>query len=286
MLNLARRNIRIFFRQKSAVFFSLLGVLIIITLYIVFLGDVWALAYDLPEKDVLMNSWIMAGIVAVTSTTTTMGAFGIMVEDRVRKTSKDFLSAPITRVQLVGGYALCAYMVGSVLSVLALFVGQIYIVASGGAWLGAVATLKALGIIMVAAFMSCGIVFFIDSFFYTTSAFTSASTVLGTLIGFLTGMYIPIGSLPQGVQWVVRLFPVTHTAALMRQVMMETPIAYSFAGIPESHVADFKELTGVSLVYGEYTATPLVHLLVLVGTGLLFFTLAVLNISRKSKKGF
>jgi len=37
MFNLAVRNLKIFFRQKSTVFFSLLGVFVIIGLYVLFL---------------------------------------------------------------------------------------------------------------------------------------------------------------------------------------------------------------------------------------------------------
>ena len=39
MLNFTQRNLKVFFRQKSAVFFSLLGVILVIGLYVLFLGD-------------------------------------------------------------------------------------------------------------------------------------------------------------------------------------------------------------------------------------------------------
>ena len=39
MRYLIKRNLLIFFRQKSSVFFSLLGVFVIIGLYALFLGD-------------------------------------------------------------------------------------------------------------------------------------------------------------------------------------------------------------------------------------------------------
>lgn len=41
MIGFAKRNLKLFFRDKSAVFFSLLAVFIIIGLYALFLGDVW-----------------------------------------------------------------------------------------------------------------------------------------------------------------------------------------------------------------------------------------------------
>ena len=39
MIRFAKRNLMVFFRDKSAVFFSLLSALIIVALYALFLGD-------------------------------------------------------------------------------------------------------------------------------------------------------------------------------------------------------------------------------------------------------
>ncbi|KNZ43247.1 ABC transporter permease [Acetobacterium bakii] len=282
MLNLAQRNLKIFFRQKSAVFFSLLGVFVIIGLYVVFLGDVWAENFkDLPEINALMNNWIMAGIISVTAITTTMGAFGIMVEDKVQKNSKDFYASPIKRSKIVGGYVLSAYLIGLLMSILAFILGEAYIVFSGGELLPVLAMLKVIGIILLSVMMSSSLVFFIVSFFSSTSAFTTASTIIGTLVGFLTGIYLPIGSLPDGVQWAIKLFPVSHAGALVRQVMMENPMATSFAGIPDSYITDFQSMMGVTYTYGTFTATTTTHILVLVGTTILFLGLALFNVSRK-----
>jgi ABC-2 type transporter. len=284
MLNLAQRNLKIFFRQKSAVFFSLLGVFVIIGLYIVFLGDVWSEDFeDLPGINNLMNNWIMAGIISVTAITTTMGAFGVMVEDKVRKNSKDFYAAPLKRRKIVGGYVLSAYLIGLLMSVLAFILGEAYIVFSGGDLLSGLSMIKVIGIILLSVMMSSSLVFFIVSFFSSTSAFATASTIIGTLVGFLTGIYLPIGSLPDGVQWAVKLFPVSHAGALIRQVMMETAMATSFAGIPENYLSDFQKMMGVTYTYGDFTATATTHLLVIIGTTIVFLLLALLNISRKKQ---
>ena len=40
MITLARRNLKLFFRDRTAVFFSLLSVLVLLGLYVFFLGDV------------------------------------------------------------------------------------------------------------------------------------------------------------------------------------------------------------------------------------------------------
>lgn len=42
MINLVRRNLLIYFRDKSTVFFSMLSVIITFGMYIFFLGDMYA----------------------------------------------------------------------------------------------------------------------------------------------------------------------------------------------------------------------------------------------------
>ena len=95
MIIFASRNLKLFFRDRAAVFFSLLAVLIIIGLYVLFLGDM--VAGDLtgvPGGRFLMDSWIMAGLLAVTSVTTTMGAVGVVVDDRSRASPRISMPHP------------------------------------------------------------------------------------------------------------------------------------------------------------------------------------------------
>ena len=47
----------------------------------------------------------------------------------------------------------------------------------------------------------------------------------------MTGIYLPVGMLPAAMQTVVKLFPVSHAALLMRRVMMEAPMETVFAGV-------------------------------------------------------
>lgn len=160
MIGFAKRNLLLFFRDKSAVFFSLLAVIIIIGLYALFLGDVWASEYsEVANIRFLMDSWIMAGLLAVTSVTTTMGAFGTLVSDREKNIIKDFNSSPVKRSSIAGGYVISAFLIGCIMSVVALILVEIYIVASGGKLLSAVAFGKVFGLILVCTLVNTAIVF-------------------------------------------------------------------------------------------------------------------------------
>ena len=96
MIIFARRNLKLFFRDRAAVFFSLLAVFIIIGLYVLFLGEtVMGNLEGVSGGRFLMDSWIMAGLMAVTSVTTTMGAVAVVVDDRAKGIAKDFHTSPL-----------------------------------------------------------------------------------------------------------------------------------------------------------------------------------------------
>jgi multidrug/hemolysin transport system permease protein len=287
ILALTKRHLKLFFRDKASVFFSLLSVIIIIALYVLFLGDMISGSMaSTPGFRYVMDSWIMAGVLAVTSFTTTMGAFGIMVDDRAKQLRKDFDVAPIARWQLILSYVISAFIIGVLMSIVTLVLAELYILAYGGSLLSFSSFVKLLGLILVSVAMSSAFVYFIVSFFRSQNAFSTASTLVGTLIGFLTGIYIPIGNLPDAVQWVVRVFPISHAGAAFRQVMMEDAMQVTFAGLtPEQfNLSAFKESLGVTLSLGSDPLPMSAHILIMIVTGLLFFGLTVLFASLKKKK--
>lgn len=247
MRTFMKRNLKLFFRDRSAVFFSLLAIFIIIGLYAVFLGDVWLTdsMKDIEHADVLMNSWLVSGLLAVASITTTMGAFGVMIDDKVKKINKDFNSSPIKRSSITGGYIGSSFLIGVIMSLVTLAAAQIYIKCVGGDWFSPFVFFKLVLLVLFTSMTNTSIVCFIVSFFKSHSAFSTASTIIGTLIGFLTGIYLPIGALPTSVQMVIKIFPVSHAASLFRQVLMESPMKTTFDGMPVNYLNEFKEYSRV-----------------------------------------
>lgn len=278
------RSLKLYFRDRGAVFFSLLAVFVIIALYAVFLGDVWlsGTTRDLPGIDFLMNSWIVAGLLAVASLTTTMGAFGVLIDDKVKKIEKDFYASPVKRSALAQGYLGGALFIGIIMTLVTFAVSEIYIVLKGGHWVQALPALKIMGLIFLSTLTNTSLVCFIVSFFKTHQTFGTASTVIGTLIGFLTGIYLPVGTLPASVQTVIKLFPPSHAAALFRQVLMEEPMRNTFKMADAAYVSAFKEFMGVHYVLGGYEISPLISILILAGISVVFYGLSLWNMSRSS----
>ncbi len=278
---MVKRNLKIYFRDKIAVFFSLLGVIIIIGLYVLFLGNMLTrqTSNDIPiDTGFIISAWVMAGVVTIATITTSMGAFGAMVQDKSKKIIYDFEVSPMKRTTLVLSYVLSALIVSLIMSFLTLLFSEIYFLINVGQLLGFVTILKCLGLLIFAVISSSTFVFMLVSFFNNNTAFTTASSIIGSLIGFLAGVYIPIGTMPTSVQRLIQIFPLSHAAVLMRQAMM--------SGIVDLNQVptDFKESMGVNFYINNTMITNLQSILYILVTSILFLGVAVIVVSRKNKK--
>lgn len=284
-MGLAKRNLKIFFRDKGAVFFSFLSSLIVIGLYFLFLGRVYTSEFkNLEHIKEFMDNWIFSGVLGITTVTTSISALGIMVTDKQYKIYKDFYVTPIKRSQFSRGYLFSGFMITMILSLFTLLVAEIFIVVSGGSLLSATAFLKVLGIIALTAFANTSMIFWLVSFFRTSNALSVASTIIGTLIGFLTGIYLPIGNLPESVQWVVKLFPPAHGVLLFREAMTKDIIKKCFAGVPVQAVDEVKKIFGIVFEFGEHKLPLWMSAVFLLITGIFFFVLSSFRIRGSDEK--
>jgi multidrug/hemolysin transport system permease protein len=200
----------------------------------------------------------------------------------VKKIDKDFYSSPIKKSTLTKGYLGSALLIGIIMSLITFAVSEAYIVINGGNWIKFSSALKIILLIFLSSTANTSLMCFIVSFFKSHHAFSTAGTVIGTLIGFLTGIYLPIGNLPESVQTVIKVFPVSHGAALFRQVLMEEPLRISFNGIDTKYLSGFKEYMGIAYSFDGHVVSPLASILILIGTSVVFYFLSVLNLSRNS----
>lgn len=284
MISFVSRNLKVFFRDKTAVFFSLLAVFIVLGLYIFFLGDVWVDSFpNIKGVKNLMNCWIMAGLIGVTSVTANMGAFGTMIEDKSKNKIKDFYVSPIKKSKIVGGYIISSFIVGSMMSVVTLIMSQIYLVYSGVDVLNFKELTEVFLIILITSLSNSAMILFIVSLFSSEKAFSTASTIVGTLIGFITGIYLPISMLPDSVQIIVKLFPTSHGISILRQIFMKKQMDISFADVPTNYINEFKESMGVVYYINDKLVSNTASVFILIASTIIFFSLAVLILYKKKK---
>ncbi|SDD26446.1 multidrug/hemolysin transport system permease protein [Terribacillus halophilus] len=277
---LTTRSNRLYFRDKTAVFMSLLTTGIIIVLYLLFLADVTTdsaqqAAQGATGMNALMQSWLLAGIIVVISLTVTLSVLGTMIEDAASNQLHALLITPITRTQLVIGYLLSAWLIAVVFSVGALLISQGYFWLSDKPTITLSSLITAIGLIMLITFSSAAFLFAITVPIQSRKSFSSMGTLVGTLSGFLLGIYIPIGQLPAFVQEITKFFPPTYGVAALRDVLMQPAMEITFAQAPSTTLDGFKETFGLQItLFDSVTQLPVI-LGILAMTGIIFLSLGI-----------
>lgn len=286
MKGLVIRNLKVYFKDKSAVFFSLLGVLIVVGLYVLFLGDSFNSSLkDFVKPENIMSGWIMSGLLAITSLTSTLGAFSTMIQDREKKIFKDFYCAPISRSSLTFGYIISSVIVGLVMTFVVLIVALVYLISNNVISLTVTMFVKLVFLSVLTVFSNSAMALFIVSIISREKVFSAVSGVMSALIGFVTGIYIPVGQFPETVQYIVKCFPTSHSAVLFRQILMDSAIDKGVSKMPPDvkvvAVKELKETLGVTFVFGDTQCTTVASIVILVGSLVLFTALSIWNVKHK-----
>lgn len=294
---LVKRNILVFIRDYAAVFFSVLSMLIILLLMVVFLGKMntenvlWVLSEYGGERDVLQDEknaqyliqmWTLAGILAVNTFTVPLTVMQTMVRDEVNGHLASFYVAPVKRVKIVLGYTLASWLIGSGMSFLTLIIGEIYMAAQGYSLLAPVAIFKILAMIMLNALVYSAVGYLLALFIHSESAWGGMLTVMGTLVGFLGAIYLPVSTLSENIVNMLKCLPVLHGTAMMRKVLTKDAMATTFDGMPDLVPESFAKEIGITLWNGETQITLANQILVLALYAIIAIVVATI-ISKKRK---
>ena len=284
MFDFALRNLILFFKDKTAVVLAFLAEFIVVGLYILFMRDNLIGGFaGVTNVEALLDAWMIAGVLGITPVTTTMGAYAIMVEDRARKIERDFVTSPMHKASLFAGYMLSAVIIGMCLSVLVFGLALVYMYGWHDTNLLTVDIADLIYVMGINTLASASLVLFLVSFIKTSNALAACCTIMGALIGFLTGIYLPVGNLPEGVGALVKYFPISHGVALFRRILTEPFLADSFGNRQAEGAMQFAEYMGIRYYFDGQIFAEKNSLLLLFGTTVVFLVLTVLKMERNDK---
>ncbi len=280
---LAKRCILTYFRDRQSVFFSLMGVLVVVMLYLLFLRDILISTYpDIPGMDDLVDAWVLSGILGIVPVTTCAGALQTMMEDKVRRRDRDILVSPMTPSGIAAGYVLSTFAVGLIMSLLTFVLCVAYLVAVGCP-LSAGGLATSLALLVPSALSASIIMYAVTSFLRSSGAFSGLFTVVSILIGFLAGIYMPMGTMPSAMQTIGTLVPASHMAALFRDGMASDALDRAMGSLPAEELTRFRTDMGFDLSLGGFEFSTATMVLYVVGVTLVFFVIASARAGRRRK---
>ncbi len=294
------RNLKIYLRDKGAVFFSLLSMLIVIVLMVFFLGDmnvenITDMLSGIPGRDAvedkenaerLILAWTCAGILSINAVTVTLASYSVMIKDRVSGKLNSIYTAPVSRGVIAFGYIASAWIASVFVCSVTLGLTEVYCVMQGLEAFSAMVHLKLLGMIMVNSFTYAALMYLIALLAKTEGAWSGIGTVIGTLVGFLGGIYIPIGALSEGIGNLMKCTPVIYGTAMFRKIMTEDILAKTFTDIPTEYITEYKDVMGIELMVADNTMTIPEEIGILSMFGIVFFVIGicVLKYSKKTDR--
>lgn len=298
-IQLVKRNILIFLRDKGAVFFSFLSMLIVICLMVFFLGDVNISTLTdklalLPNRDadsdrnnafLLVLTWTIGGIIPVNAVMVTLSAYSAMIKDKISRRLDAICTAPVSRGVIAMSYITAACAASIIICTLTFAIAEVYCVIRGVAVLSAHAHVKIFFMIIVNSFTYSAIMYLCAALVKSEGAWSGLGTGIGALVGFFGGIYMPIGELSATLASILKCTPVIYSTVMFRQVLCEGTLKTLFNGVPSEIVDVYKETMGITINVMNKSISPLLCSVILIASGIVFLIAGMAVIAFTQKKG-
>lgn len=297
---ITERNIKMYFRDKGAVFFSLLSMIIVIGLMVFFLGDlniegITGILGQFPGRDssqdkenaqMLVLAWTCAGILSINAVTVTLSAYAVMIKDKATGKLNSIYTAPVSRMVITAGYIVSAWMVSVCVCMITLAITEVYGALQGLPVFSAVKHMQLIGMIMMNSFVYASMMYLMALLVKTEGAWSGLGTVVGTLVGFLGGIYVPIGTLSEVIVKIIKCTPVIYGTAMFRNVMTEKIMGDTFEGIPDDIISEYRRTVGIDLELFRKDLSITQELLLLLFCGILLMAVSagILKYSKKTDR--
>lgn len=246
ILALMGRNIRVYLRDKVAVFFSFLSVIILLLIYILFLGNQFTSGsfsqfMTQGEIDFFKYSVMMPGVLVLNTITISVGNLGTLIEDVSKRYLDGFLVTPVKRGKIVVAYYLTSLLLTIIFTILMWLLAVLLIGLTTGIYYQVSVIFESIGLIVLFSFISSSMMVLITTFIKSINAFGAFSGVFGSLVGFVTGIYMPLSVLPEFMVHISSLVPFTHFVILLKSIVMRQSLEIIEGyGIPAEGIESIK----------------------------------------------
>ncbi|MBR2615500.1 MAG: ABC transporter permease [Clostridia bacterium] len=291
---LVRRNMRLFFKDKGMFLTSLITPLILLLLYVSFLGNVYRDSFESAfaafggiDEGILsglVGGQLMSSVLAVSCVTVAFCSNFLMVQDKVTGAERDFAITPVGYFTRAMGYFLASFFSSLLICVVAAVACMIYLAFIG--WYLSIADIVwiLLDLVLLVGFGTAlsGIV---NSFLKSQGQISAVGTVVSSCYGFLCGAYMPISQFSPALQKLLSFLPGTYGTALLRNHCMDGAFrAMASDGAPEEAVELMRETVDCRIFFFDHSVPIPVMLGILAGTVALCTALYVGMHYRKGAK--
>lgn len=222
---LIKRNTKMFFKDKGLFFTSLITPLILLVLYITFLGNVYRDSFEMafpkgmeiPSKllDAAVGGQLISSLLAVCCVTVAFCSNMLMVQDKVTGTHKDFSVTPVKGTTLALGYYTATLISTFLICLTALGAGFLYLGKLGWYLSGKDVLCLLLDVFLLVMF-GVALSSIINFFLSTQGQISAVGSIVSSMYGFICGAYMPLSQFSKGLRNALSFLPGTYATSLLR----------------------------------------------------------------------
>lgn len=292
---LIKRNIKMFFKDKGLFFTSLITPLILLVLYITFLGNVYRDSFEMafpegmeiPGKllDAAVGGQLISSLLAVCCVTVAFCSNMLMVQDKVTGARKDFMVTPVKGTTMALGYYVATLVSTLLICLVATGAGLLYLGKVGWYLSGSDVALLLLDVFLLVMF-GVALSSIINFFLSTQGQISAVGSIVSSMYGFICGAYMPISQFGEGLQKALSFLPGTYVTSLLRNHALRGVFeGLKDDGYPNNVIDILRDVIDCNVYFfDEKVGVPTMYWILGVSVVVLVGVYVVLNVVKKNTK--
>ncbi len=285
---LIKRNVKLFFKDKGTFFTAMISPLILLLLFVTFLGNVYrdsltaaipiGFAVSKSVQEGFVGGWLFSSLLATSCVTVAFCSNMVMVEDRSRGTRNDLTITPVKFSILALGYYLATALTTLIVCFVALGIGFVYLAVVGWYLSVAEVLLVCLDVFLLVVFgtaLSSVVVFFLS----TQGQIGAVGSIVSSCYGFVCGAYMPISQFSDGIQTLIACLPGTYGTGLLRRHFMGGALrAMADEGLPQEVIDGMMDAFDNRIYFFDHAVeTPIMYTVLGITIAVLIVAYILLN---------
>ena len=285
--NLTARNVKVFFSDKSMFFASLITPMILLILYVTFLGRVFqnsldqdALGVALPDSviNAVVNGQILACLLAVCSVTVAFSSNLLMVNDKITGSTKDIDVSPVKSHTKSLAYFAATFISTIIINLVALILCLIYIRTQNCWYYELKDVLLLFGDVILLSFFGTALASVINFGLKTQGQLSAVANIVSAGYGFICGAYMPISNFSALLRNSIMFLPSTYFMSLIKNHALSAPFQeMAKTEIPDQAVDAIKTALDYKISFFSHEVSLNTMYLIAISSIIVLITIFVLQ---------
>lgn len=220
---LVYRHLKLFLNNPVNIILSFLSSIVILSLYFLFIRDFTIKAvsdygFVSSYNELFVDRLMTSGLLIVIGATSVLSIIFIFVKDGYSGIIKDFLVTPVSYIKIVYSYFVASFIVSMIITLIVYIGIELFFVFNYQNYSSFETIIYSILTILSSNIIASLLILIIALGISNFTSFATFQTIYGVVIGFFTGVYIPIGYYPSIIRNIFFYFPLCQTTSLLRNI--------------------------------------------------------------------